>query len=231
MLARLTVGQRPLKPLIGVRFPGPQQVKITKQSINEKIFLLGFETQFDLCSTFLRFQEYYESPEFKGRIFTLDEYKRWYSEIKGSFSYYTDWSGFNIPSEALIPFLEGKFDPLSSEEQQLLGMFENLQHPYYIIGVSGDLDSEQKRKLINHEIAHGLFSTNLKYKTEVLNTLAQYNLDGFKNWLRSLGGYHESVLDDEVNAYTLFGSDKVTFEVPTKMKEELQVIFNHYLIK
>ena len=203
-------------------------MKITKQSINEKIFLLGFETQVELCSTFLRFQEYYESPEFKGKIFTLDEYKKWYSGIKGSFSYYTDWSGFNIPSEALIPFQEGKFDPLSSEEHQLLDMVENLQHPYYIIGVSGDLDSDQKRKLINHEIAHGLFNTNSGYKADVLNVLAQYNLDEFKNCLRSMGGYHESVLDDEINAYTLFGSDKMAFEIPLKMRDDLQVIFNHY---
>jgi len=55
----------------------------------------------------LRFEEYYESPRFKGRIFTFDEYRKWYvknspkGKKTGRFTYYSDWSGFNIPSYAL----------------------------------------------------------------------------------------------------------------------------------
>jgi hypothetical protein len=204
-------------------------MKINKRAVAKNIFLLEFETQNELASTFLRFQEHYESPEFKGKIFTLDEYKEWYTGVRGSFSYYTDWSGFNIPSYVFSPFLEGKFDPLTPEENYLLSLFEDLDHPYYIIGIHDD--SEKMKKTINHEIAHGLFYTNPEYKERVLKILAKYNLDNFKNWLRSLGGYHESVLDDEVHAYTLFGSDKLTFEISNEMKDELNENFSLFYKK
>lgn len=204
------------------------KMKVKKSSVAEKIFLLEFETQNELASTFIRFQEHYESPEFKGKIFSLDEYKRWYTEIKGSFSYYTDWSGFNIPSYILDPFKEGKFDPLTLEEQSLLDLFKNVEHPFYIIGVYGDSASDQKLKTVRHEIAHGLFYTNPEYRDKILNVLSKYNLDEFKEWLRSLGGYHESVLDDEVHAFTLTGSDKMKIDIPAGMKEEIEVIFSSF---
>jgi len=99
-------------------------LKIAKTNIRENIFLLDFETQEELTSTFLRFQEFYESPEFQGKIFTLQEYKAWYTKLKGKFSYYTDWGGFNIPSRILESFYKGKFDPLSEAEKQFLDMFK-----------------------------------------------------------------------------------------------------------
>jgi hypothetical protein len=83
------------------------------------IHLLVFDNQYDLASTFLRFQEHYESPEFAGKVFTLDEYKNWYinhsprASKDGVFTYYEDWNGFNIPSKILKPFYGGKFSPLS----------------------------------------------------------------------------------------------------------------------
>lgn len=68
------------------------------------IFHVNFSSQEELASTFLRFQEHFESPSFKGKIFSLDDYKRWYikhspnGQKTGEFTYYSDWSGFNIPS-------------------------------------------------------------------------------------------------------------------------------------
>lgn len=64
--------------------------------ILKDVFHLNYLTQEQLASTFLRFQEHYESPEFRGKIFTLDEYKEWYmtnspnSIKKGIFTYYED---------------------------------------------------------------------------------------------------------------------------------------------
>ncbi len=204
-------------------------MKINKKAVAENIFLLEFETREELASTFLRFQEFYESPEFKGKIFTLDEYKKWYASERGSFSYYTDWSGFNIPSDILIPFEEGKFDPLSEQEKQFLSLFEGLEHPYYIIGVSGD--PERAARVINHEVAHGLFYTNMEYKKRVLEVLARYDLLEIKNWIRSLGGYHESVMDDEAHAYTLVGGEEAILGSLKDMKGELEAIFSEFYKK
>ncbi len=60
----------------------------------------------------------------------------WYAKRYGNFTYYEDWAGFNVPSTAMQPFYEGKFDPLSEKERQLLQLFEGtLSERFYVIGV------------------------------------------------------------------------------------------------
>ncbi len=206
-------------------------MNIKKIKVADRTYLLQFENQVELTSTFLRFQEHYESPEFKGKIFTLDEYKKWYSEIKGDFTYYTDWSGFNIPSHILNPFFAGDFDPLSDEEKIFLEYFKGDEHPFYIIGLYGDINTERVQKTLKHETAHGLYYTRPEYKKQVDEVLKKYDLNLIKEWLRSMGGYHESVLDDESHAYTLFGSDKIKEKIPVGMKEELEQIYNTFKVK
>ncbi|MFC1774812.1 ABC transporter ATP-binding protein [Nanoarchaeota archaeon] len=186
------------------------------KTITKKIFLLIFENQYEITSTFLRFQEHYESPEFRGKIFTLEEYKEWYSTIKGSFTYYTDWHGFNIPSHILKPFYEGKFDPLSEKEKKLLGLFKDKKGKFYIIGIHKGVPVSS---LLNHEIAHGLFYTDEKYKDSVLEILSKYDIGDIKEKLRKSGGYHEDVLDDEVHAYSL---DNPFSELHKEIKENFE---------
>lgn len=85
-------------------------MEIDKKKITDKINLLVFENQKELASTFVRFQEHYESPEFAGKTFSLEEFKEWYIKNSekgretGEFTYYEDWSGFNIPSYVMRPF-------------------------------------------------------------------------------------------------------------------------------
>jgi hypothetical protein len=153
-------------------------MNIELSEVAPKVYLLTFDTQKDVTSTFLRFQEHYESPEFAGKVFTLDEYKEWYVKnspngIKtGEFTYYSDWSGFNIPSTILQPFYEGKFHPLSEAEQRILDLFRDKEHPFYIIGVHKE--SKSFEKLLRHETAHGLFFTNPEYKKEALDIITKY---------------------------------------------------------
>jgi len=205
-----------------------KETKIKKTEILKNIFLLEFETQLDLTSTFLRFQEHYESPEFRGKLFTLEQYKNWYIKIKGDFTYYTDWSGFNIPSYVLTPFYEGKFNPLSESEKQILELLKDIPQPFYVIGVYDVPDDKQMKHLLEHEIAHRLFYTEPKYREKVLEILEKYNLDELKDWLRSLDGYHEEVLIDEAHAFGLTGSKKLTVEIQASMRQELRALFDEY---
>ena len=94
------------------------------------------DSQEELGLTFMCFQEYYEStnPAFKNNIFTLGQLKRWYSETYGANNYQTTWVGFNFPSKVLIPFKEGLFDPLITEEKRLLDLFKYRSDDFYIIG-------------------------------------------------------------------------------------------------
>jgi hypothetical protein len=209
-------------------------MKIKHDILTDKIHLLTFKNQLELTSTFLRFQEHYESPEFKGKIFTLKEYKNWYTKtspqgiLTGKFTYYSDWTGFNIPSSTLKPFYDGKFDPLSPAEKEFLNIFKNEVGPFYIIGVH--MDSKNLGPLLKHEIAHGLFATVLDYKKEVQMILTKYDTSAIRLEISSKSGYHEDVLEDEIHAYCLSSGSKLKSQIPGKMSEELESLYNKYFV-
>jgi len=197
---------------------------IEKIDINDRIHLLMFNNQYDITSTFLRFQEHYESPEFKGKIFTFEEFKEWYTE-DGEFSYYTDWNGFNIPSHILQPFQNGDFNPLSDKEKQLLGLFEGRNSKFYIIGAHRGKD-DLGGDVVTHEVAHGLFYTDEQYRGEVLEVLPEFDLEELKVQLLKDDGYHRDVLDDECHAHTLSPSNYSRPFVQKSLEARLRVIFN-----
>ncbi len=203
-------------------------LNIVKKKISENIFLLEFDNQLEITSTLLRFQEYYESPEFRNKVFTLEEYKEWYSKAKGSFSYYVDWNGFNMPSYVLEPFYDGRFDPLSDQEKQVLELFKYENDKFYVISIHKDM--EDTSKLLRHEIAHGLFYVDEDYRKEVTNILSKFDTTKIKEELRPLAGYHEDVLDDEVHAH-LIDSKSIGKDAPEELKTQLKEIFENYLEK
>jgi len=178
--------------------------------ILKNIYWLEFDSNQEMCSTFLRFQEHYESPKFAGKYFSLEEFIVWYQGDYDEFTYYDDWSGFNIPSRILNPFREGHFDPLTEQEQHLLELFSDKSEPFYIIGTTKPkmpTASEEERLVLQHETAHGLFCANSDYRKEVLQTLTQLS-DSTRKQLREwlLPEYAESSIVDEIHAYLLDGS-------------------------
>lgn len=207
-------------------------MKIELKKITNQIFLLIFKTRYDLTSTFLRFQEFYESPKFRGKLFTLEEFKQWYirnspkGKKTGKFTYYSDWSGFNIPSFILKPFYKGKFNPLSKKEKKLLNLFKRKKSLFYILGVNKE--SKDVKDLFIHELSHALFYTDKNYKLEVRSALNLFDLKSLKKEL-VLKGYHEKVLEDESHAYALSPNKKMKTRIPEKLKEKLKNIFNKYL--
>ena len=202
-------------------------VRIKKLKITDKIFVLKFKNQYEITSTFLRFQEHYESPKFRRRVFDLDEYKKWYASINGKFSYYKDWNGFNIPSYVLRPFYDGKFNPLSEKEQKLLNLFKNERGNFYIVGVHSKI--EEKNNLLKHEIAHGLFYTMPHYKKKILKEIKKFSLNHLKKELLSTGGYSIEVINDELQAYSLSSSRKLKSKIPKRLKRNINLIFNEEL--
>lgn len=177
------------------------------EEIVENVFNVNFDTQEELASTFLRFQEHFESPEFKGKVFTLEKFKEWYianspeGKATGRFTYYEDWGGFNIPSPILKPFYEGLFNPVSENENKILDAFKDKKDKnFYIIGTFGN-----QAYLLRHETAHGLFYTNKDYKREVLNELDKLDTktrNKIDDILKEMG-YHSDVLADESHAYLI----------------------------
>lgn len=170
-------------------------MQITK--ISEEILHVHYQEQEALTRAFCRIQESFESPnpDFKGQPFTLGQYRVWYTEVYGAWTYYTDWNGFNIPSESLKPFIEGLYDPLTPEEKELISVLRYRNGEYYLIGTHEDDNA------FPHEICHALYCVNEPYRedmTEAVENLT--NTDSLENKLLELG-YSEDSLTDEMHAY------------------------------
>jgi hypothetical protein len=177
---------------------------IRKTRVADGIFVVTFATQYELAATFLRFQEYFESARFAGRIFSLEEFMDWYAATFGRFSYFEDWTGFNVPSTVFKPFKAGRFDPLLKKERRLMALFKGEREPFYVIGVCG-LSS---RDDLTHELAHALFFQSDAYRKAVLNALAGYDVRAIERELNRLG-YSQRVLKDEVHAYLISGDSSL----------------------
>lgn len=178
----------------------------TVMRVSPGIYLCEFQSKRDLALSFLRMQEYYESPKFTGKIFTLSEFKTWYRTQKGRFSYGSDWSGFNIPGHILKPFMEKKFSRPSELEKSLLdGIRKEVskyQDPtdyesYYVIGVFGGGGDGT----IEHEMAHAFFYTDNAYRKRVLEIVA--SIPSKRSLIKYLKkkGYGKSTVIDEIHAY------------------------------
>lgn len=183
------------------------------------------DSQDELGLTFMRFQEHYESAslDFRNKIFTLGQLKKWYSEEYGANNYHNTWVGFNFPSKVLIPFKEGLFDPLTAEEQRLLNLFKYRSDNFYIIGA-------QNTSVLRHELSHALYSNNIKYKQEIDNFLNK-NKNKIKQTLKYIKdkGYCDEVLFDEIQAYITDNDDNelINITCPTILAG-INQIYNKY---
>lgn len=168
------------------------------QNLGGGIYFISFPNQCLMAKTFLRPQEFFESPRFRGEVFSLDEYKAWYRSVHehGEFSYYFDWAGFNLPGGVLKPFLEGSFGALSTCEEALFAPLREVREPFYVIATSAAEGSSTLR----HEIAHALYFTNENYRNAADAIVAAVDRGPLERFLKRLG-YHSARWDDEMHAY------------------------------
>src|SRR3989344_945532 len=190
------------------------------------IYLIESRTRQDLAVAFMRFQEYYESPEFKGRVFSVDDFAHWYTRKFGSFSYSGDWYGFNIPGTVLAPFKNGDFNPLTASERRLIDFCSGVDGNSYIIGATPS--AEFFKETVQHEFVHGAFYTNVEYKREVVSCVNDFNIHTVRNGLLKMG-YCDDVVIDETNAYVLVEPDTIqeysSLGSTKKLREQLDKIF------
>lgn len=188
-------------------------VKYPKYKIKQvvpKVFLVTFNSAYDLAMTFLRSQEYYESPKWKGKSFTLLEYMEWYAKTagKGAFTYPKDYNGFNLPSRILrevpVPDRNHYDMVMANIVAEIETDFNCHFQDYYIIGVSKERGD---KSTINHEIAHGLYTTNSIYREQVNILIKQLPATVRKKLFKALSKrqYNKSVFVDETNAYLSTG--------------------------
>lgn len=190
------------------------------------IHLMEFDSQHLLASTMMRFQERYESPTFRGRVFTREDFEDDYASARGSFSYLTDWSGFNIPDYVFDPFLDGSFQPMTAKERALTEWARGLPRPFYAIATRS---GEDDVTMLAHEYVHGLFYRTPAYAAAVRAT-AHGKAPRLRHELERMG-YCPAVIDDELNAYLITGLTKQMRRAATgsaKLAGELSELFQRW---
>jgi len=192
-----------------------------------KIFTIVVHDNYDRAMLFCRVQEYYESPKFKNRKFSFWDYHKWYSKNhKNSFSYPGDWSGFNFPYEIALKCQKtNKTEtPYDLQMSKILKQIKTKNS--YIIGAKS-LNSTT----YDHELAHGFYYTNKKYKEEMLELNRSLNKNYYKELKHNLIklGYHKSVIDDEIQAYLSTGADsRVTDGLKDKKFKKYKKTYEKY---
>jgi hypothetical protein len=184
------------------------------EEVKPRIFAVFLDDEYHLPMLFCRVQEFYESDseEFRGKKFSIWRYMEWYSKARsGSFSYPSDWSGFNIPFETL----EKCYDLHEEDETPYDGVMRWVIQEIrkrkgddslsYIIGL---VTNDDDTTVLEHEICHGMYYIDTEYKSRadsITDELVGKHEKEFKKFRKNLlsMGYHEGVVKDELQAYLI----------------------------
>lgn len=183
------------------------------KELKPKIFGVSIKDDYDRSMLFCRYQEFYESPfkEIRGKYFSLEKMMRVYKTHwkKDTFTYPIDWAGYNIPSNSLYRAINtfglpvGEYD----EIMRYIVSYCQSQHPdgvWYLIGAESF-----KSKTMDHEVAHGLYYTNRRYKSQCIKLIQNIRPDHYEKLRKKLVkmGYVnvKKIIDDEIQAFMSTG--------------------------
>lgn len=177
--------------------------------LRERLYELRFDDRYEMCMTFLRYQEFYESPRYEGRKFTLAEYMSWYAKAQskvGTFSYPEDWGGFNIPADTIKKVQAlGIDDPNHYDALMgcLYSVISSQCDDAYLIGVTHDA------RIDKHETTHAMYHIDGVYRDDckfILRDADQTLVNLLKKTLFDRG-YTEVTALDEVQTYLTTGDN------------------------
>lgn len=195
------------------------------------IFNIDFTDSYNMAMMFMRYQEFYESPKFSNKPFTILEFVDWYSKKHGDgcFTYCKDWVGFNIPSRKIFDCMQyiPDLNHYDLEMKEIVFFIKtylsknNLDEKFYLIA-----SCNNNIETFKHEIAHGLYFLNDEYKQKMLELNQSIDVDVVTELTLLLTdiGYCHEVIDDEIQAYLSTGLHK-SFK---KIKGIRKSILNKY---
>ena len=200
--------------------------------IRDGIYHLEFETQQSLTAHFLRYQEYYESPEFCGKPFQLMDFIRWYASQKRDkkFSYFTDWKGFNVPANLILELYPQITDENDHDEFMYciakMVVKDSPNGKAYLIGTT----LETETSALDHEISHGLFYVEPEYRRHMGNLVNSIPFPTREKLRKSLikMGYAEHVVDDEMQAYLATGLSVKMPKIPKGTDTPFKKVFKEW---
>jgi len=190
-----------------------------KEIILPNVYVLTYDTQYDLCMSFVRMQEFHESPsrKIRGKYFTLEDYIDYWSteQGRGSFDYPRRWNGFNLPSNVIKKWYSfyDVWGDIRDREREILEAIDELgmqeavdEEPpdkYYVIGVHSESSGDTMKEVIEHELAHAMYYLNPAYKraaNKLLKNMDKKVYDKAEKMLLKMG-YGKNVIKDEMQAY------------------------------
>jgi len=214
-------------------------IEYSLKQIYPRIFAVIIKDNYDRANLFCRVQEYYESKneEFAGKAFSIFDYYRWYSKKHGdSFTYASDWSGFNLPLKTAVDcqkksVVETPYDLIMNEILRKISSI-NKKEIGYIIGIRS-LNSVTFR----HELCHAFYYSDEAYKNQmddITNTISKKDFNKMKKCLTDLG-YNPKVIKDEIQAYMatemdaeLCKSVRTKKELHNKYKKVFKLFLTRY---
>ena len=205
--------------------------------IKPDVYYLLFDTQYELCSTMMRMEEFYESPykSIQGSYFTLEQFMDEYAKHTGNFTYTSDWNGFNIPGEVIVnfwrTFSDNSFEkhPLLQKEKELIydclwSFMENeYKRKFYLIATH----KKATKRALKHELAHAYYYLDKNYKKTMDALVKDFRHRKELEAQLLKAGYCKKVLNDEIQAYcSTFEKDdfnkeilKKTWSIPKDFKK------------
>lgn len=195
-----------------------QLVKGEVKHMQDNIYCVVVDDDYDRAMLFCRYQEFYESPykKFRGKPFTWMEYMRHYKEAwkKRVFTYPEDWSGYNIPGNIMEKanntfYKDTEYDQIMNDIYFHCAIDSQNKNngtrcDWYLIGASS-----KDLKTMDHEIAHGLFYTNKEYKSTIqslLQKIPKTTRNKIDKKLIKMGYVNDrKILDDEAQAFLSTG--------------------------
>jgi hypothetical protein len=185
------------------------KIKYTIKEVKKNVFAVVVPDSYDRCMLFLRVQEYYENPKYKGKNFDIWEFVKYYSR-NNIFRYAEEWDGFNFPYRVAEECYNNiiQYDtPYDALMDKILGEI-NPKGEAYIIGVDSATG-----ETYDHELCHAEYYLNKEYKKEADRLIKSLPKELYatlkKNLLRA--GYHRLVINDEIQAYMLTNYFSVEF--------------------
>ncbi len=178
--------------------------------IKPRIYFARFKDQFSMCMTLLRISEHQEDP-FRGKIFTIEEYMKWYADSLGGgrFTYDKDISAMCIFGHQIRSFIK-KFNNkiMSQDEKDFIEILTNI--------IPKDiLKSNKKFCMIctfhgensidfKHEMAHALFYLEKEYRDKVKKIIGKIKKPIKAKLIECLRDFNYNISDlefiDEINA-------------------------------
>ncbi len=204
------------------RKPAPMnEGEITTSQPFPGCVLLTFPNSFMMNWYMFRLQEFYESPEFAGKYFTVTRYMSWYaarehnrkkkSPNNSGFDYLTRVIGLNIPGISFTQFYTefAAYADHRPEEVTVkrlvlaeLGTTDLRLQDFYVL--ANYVTKNKKDDALAHEVMHGRYYLDADYRGIVDTEVARNFSPALEKALLKRG-YCRAVMMDEMHAFCLDG--------------------------